>query len=585
MSAAAWLTTTAAIAQPSPDAHKLYAVIIANNTSVDQGVAPLRYADDDGARYWELFSSAANAEVHLLTTLDNESQLLFDGLAPQTRPPARAQVLSTLQKVRGAIARDRAQGVKTTLFVVFAGHGAIDEKGVGYLSLSDAPFTRQDLYREVISPQAADRTHLIIDACNAYYMVRSRNGEGGDDRSGESYDDEFMRFLEQSNQLSQAPTVGVFVSTTGAAEVHEWSRYRGGVFSHQLRSGLLGAADVDGDLDVTYQELEAYLAAANASVTNPRARINVFAQAPAQSRHESILELDQLKKATFLELDRAQEGRYHLEDSRGVRYADFHKGSGGVMRIALLWEPLWRAPHYFIRTDRAEARVAPDSGPRVHLSGLPFVERADSARGSVEEAYRLGLFATPYGPGFFQGYSAALDRNASAQVAVVAPAEEDTQLGLQLGLGASQAPLRLNGPHTNLDASLDLWLTPRFALQLVGQFGTGEHEPESDELSAFRLNRIMAGVGATWRWHLPASFVLEANGRTGHQWFVLSTPDQRAGDALALRAELGGLVGYMLSDGLKVGLRGGAAVDVYTEDDREKVSASPFLGVVIGYQR
>ncbi|MEL6179413.1 MAG: caspase family protein [Myxococcota bacterium] len=262
------LHASATVAQESTHGHehKLFAVVIANNASIDAEVAPLRYADDDGARYWELFSSIDNAEVHLLTTLDSESQLLFEGLARQTRPPSQSEVLKTLREVSESIARERARGVRTTLFVVFTGHGAVDDKGTGYLSLLDGPFTRQDLYRNIISPQIADRTHLIIDACNAYFMVRSRDGGGGgDDRSGETYDDEFMQFIQRSDQLSKTPTVGVFVSTAGAAEVHEWSRYRGGVFSHQLRSGLLGAADINGDLKISYQELKAYLAAANAS--------------------------------------------------------------------------------------------------------------------------------------------------------------------------------------------------------------------------------------------------------------------------------------------------------------------------------
>jgi hypothetical protein len=41
--------------------------------------------------------------------------------------------------------------------------------------------------------------------------------------------------------------VGTFVSTSADAQVYEWSRIESGVFSHSVRSGLSGAADLDGD--------------------------------------------------------------------------------------------------------------------------------------------------------------------------------------------------------------------------------------------------------------------------------------------------------------------------------------------------
>ena len=50
---------------------------------------------------------------------------------------------------------------------------------------------------------------------------------------------------------------GVVVATSSEAETHEWSRFDGGVFSHELRSGLLGSADLDGDGQVRYDEIAA----------------------------------------------------------------------------------------------------------------------------------------------------------------------------------------------------------------------------------------------------------------------------------------------------------------------------------------
>ena len=318
---------------------KTYALIVANNGSVDEGVEPLRYADDDGARYYETFSSLAD-EVRLLTVLDADSQRVFPDVAPKTLPPTRRQLSATVAELSAAIARDRDAGVSSQVYLVFTGHGNVDASGEGYLSLADGKLRRSELYRDVLRPLEGTSTHLIIDACHAYFMVRSRGGNQ-DDRSGQRLDQELDAYLAgNKNQNNNLPsTVGVILSTSGTAEVHEWSKLRAGVFSHQLRSGLLGAADVDGDGEVGYLELEAFLAAANAGVTNPKARISVYAQAPAQDLSVPIVRLGDYADATTLELPAGVSGRYHVEDSRGVRYADMNVDGSRATQIKLLRAP------------------------------------------------------------------------------------------------------------------------------------------------------------------------------------------------------------------------------------------------------
>ena len=90
-------------------------------------------------------------------------------------------------------------------------------------------------------------------------------------------------FLEEE-QLERYPRAGVIVATSGDQETHEWSRYHGGILSHELRSALSGAADVNGDGRIEYSELRAFLAAANARVQEPRgARRRLRARARARS--------------------------------------------------------------------------------------------------------------------------------------------------------------------------------------------------------------------------------------------------------------------------------------------------------------
>ena len=59
-------------------------------------------------------------------------------------------------------------------FFFYAGHGRVSDDGQGLITLQDGMFSRDDLYREVIAASPAHLNHIIIDACNSYFMVNSR---------------------------------------------------------------------------------------------------------------------------------------------------------------------------------------------------------------------------------------------------------------------------------------------------------------------------------------------------------------------------------------------------------------------------
>src|SRR3954447_9201482 len=86
-------------AQASPSGHDRtqYAIVIANNSSNDKALEPLRYADDDGARYFELFEAQSDDAV-LLTVLDAETQALHPGLASRTLPPTKKELYGQLER-------------------------------------------------------------------------------------------------------------------------------------------------------------------------------------------------------------------------------------------------------------------------------------------------------------------------------------------------------------------------------------------------------------------------------------------------------------------------------------------------------
>ena len=391
----ALLVGTAASAAPERVA---YALILANNASTDPKQAPLRYADDDGARYYELFAPRTRETV-LLSVLDAETQSLHPGLASKTRPPTRAALQEALGRLNARMAEDQARGDNPVLYFVFTGHGKRGPAGEGTVNLLDGAFTRTDLYEKVIAPSRASFLHLIVDACDSYFLVNSRGALPVAPARIEA-----VKSLLATRELSRYPHVGAVLSTTREQESHEWSAIRSGVFSHQVRSALAGAADVNADGRVEYSELQAFVAAANQGVEDVRGRLDVSIQPPALDRATPLVDLGGEPRLGFLLLPTGLEGRLWVEDARGLRVMELHKDRE---RSVVLGLPLGRGYHL-----RATGREAPfqlsRAGAVVDATGLSWRDNAFAARGAVEDAFRDKLFSVPFGPHFYNGYMASL---------------------------------------------------------------------------------------------------------------------------------------------------------------------------------
>src|SRR6188472_1924706 len=67
------------------------ALIVANNESHRAGRSALQNADDDGAKYYDVFSTVAQSDdVVLLTTLDHDTERIFPHLVGKVPAPSRA---------------------------------------------------------------------------------------------------------------------------------------------------------------------------------------------------------------------------------------------------------------------------------------------------------------------------------------------------------------------------------------------------------------------------------------------------------------------------------------------------------------
>lgn len=376
------------------------AVVVGVNQPFDETQSRLQYADDDAARYAELLGPRVE-HLELLTVLDDESQSVFEASTRLARVPDEPGLLAALARARARARGARALGRRTELYFVYVGHGRV-RGGLGEVRLHGGSLDRDELTAAVLEDEAFDRKHLMVDACSAYLLVNAR-GEAEPD-----VDAAFERFL-QAQTLDAYPDVGAVLATSGAGPTHEWSRYQGGVFSHELRSALVGAADADEDGRVEYAEVEAFLAAANLEVPVLEGRPKVFVRAPRIERRAALVELD--GSLPRLELPAALSGHYVVQDLRGLRYAELHKEPGYVMALSLV-----PAQAYALR-DAEGAELMRIAAPQGRLRvPLPLEPRPppNVPRGGVGPP---GAFGAPFGPRFLAGYVAQWQAQLTAEAA------------------------------------------------------------------------------------------------------------------------------------------------------------------------
>ncbi len=216
----------------------------------------------------------------LLADFDRDTALLF----PQTRVHASAPTRSALLRIGSDIAQKvraaTSAGQETQVYFIFAGHGDVDQ-GLGFIELADARFTSSDL-EAWLRQIPFTRAHVILDSCNSFFMLGVRKPGGRHFATPED---------DAKALASRLPNVGVFLSTSAEGEAFEWSEIQSGIFSHVVRSGLLGAADANGDGKVSYLELAGFVETATADVRNSNMRPHIFARGPFARNETPIVDL------------------------------------------------------------------------------------------------------------------------------------------------------------------------------------------------------------------------------------------------------------------------------------------------------
>jgi hypothetical protein len=412
-----------------------FAVVIGNNKSLGRRRPELHYADDDAARYFEILQTMAPGRVWLLSSFDRDSERLFPDAHRNASAPTRKNLEAVGRKLAEQVRAARAQGHETEVYFIFAGHGDVAE-GEGFVEMADARFRSRDLRAWLLSIPFT-RGHVILDSCNSFFMLGVRKPGGR--RFATSED-------AQRAMAERLSNVGVFLSTSAEGEAFEWSDIQSGIFSHVVRSGLLGAADADADGSVSYLELAAFVDTATRDVRNPNMRPHVFARGPGARDSTPIARLQSMSGVRRLELGDASSLRLRLRDSNGLALLDAHAERPSRLTVALP-EAWARGAVIERRRDPAATGVAPslhalpEAPGVVTLAALTDVSAQSRVRGP-DETFQT-LFAQPYGPRALENYVA---ERSKAPPRVYGVSREDTErMGLVLDeLARAESGLRVS---------------------------------------------------------------------------------------------------------------------------------------------
>jgi len=372
-------TAAETAAAPAPQTRR-FALIIGNNTPPRADLPRLRYADDDAVR-WAVLFDTLGADVQVLTELDSESRQLYGDVVPPTSPPSRAALGVAVTHIAAGIAAARAQGARTVFYFVYAGHGDVED-GKAYVALVDAHFSRDDLGAQVLTAVHADTNHVIVDACRASYFLTNR-GPGGERRP---WQDSYFRPREAGSERT-----GFLLSSSSSGLSHEWEEFQAGIFSHEVRSGLLGPADANGDGRVTYRELTGFVRLANRSVRNERFRPQIVSRAPAGG-DDVLLDLHEAGAGSLAinvaSPTAAASSHLMLEDRAGVRWADFHPAASRSAGVRVILPRVgWTTPGFYLRSLATSSEYGVPAGGDVNLTDLAPHALSLLHRGALHDAF------------------------------------------------------------------------------------------------------------------------------------------------------------------------------------------------------
>ena len=198
-----------------------FAVVVGNNLGEPPDV-PLRYAEMDAARMASVLQEVGGVRP--------ENVVLLQGKDADT---VRRALIAVNERVRSA-------GRSTVLLVYYSGHA---DSGALHLGSSRLELTELE---QLVRGSAAAFRLLILDACRSGALTRVKGGTP------------IPPFEIQLGERVAGEGAVFLTSSSASEDSQESDELKGSFFTHALVSGLLGAADENGDGRITLDEAYRY---------------------------------------------------------------------------------------------------------------------------------------------------------------------------------------------------------------------------------------------------------------------------------------------------------------------------------------
>ncbi|MCO4743245.1 MAG: caspase family protein [Proteobacteria bacterium] len=203
-----------------------YALVIgANEGNLADG--PLYFAERDAERVADVLTRAGG---------------VYEENAVLLRAPAAARVEQAIHRLGSRIAADRASGAvdEALVFFYYSGHGDATSLHLGQSQLMLGKLT------DSLDTMGADLRVVVVDACRSGELTRIKGAKPAAP----------FEFTIDEDLMSQG--TAIITSSSSGEDAQESDNLEGGVFTHHFVAGLLGAADVSGDGEVTLTEAYHY---------------------------------------------------------------------------------------------------------------------------------------------------------------------------------------------------------------------------------------------------------------------------------------------------------------------------------------
>lgn len=324
-----------------------FALVVGANVG-DAGDGPLAFAERDAQRMADVLVRLGGVAPENLLLL----------LGPDA--PALERAIASF----GARIDGTGEDGGPILFVYYSGHA--DAQAL-HLAGTRLPFRA---LRERVAALSAEVNVFILDACRSGGLVRTK---------GATPAEPFEIHVEDE---LRSEGLAIITSSAESEDAQESDRLGGGIFTHHLLTGLVGAADVSGDRRVTLSEAYRYAYAQTLQATSTTAVVQHPTYAFDMSGERELV-LTRVDGAAGLgRLQLAEAGSYIVFERFGGHDVAAELTARAGTELALV-------PGTYLVRRRETARVW-EKEVAVRATGLTTLAAADLAPVPYRHAVRKG---------------------------------------------------------------------------------------------------------------------------------------------------------------------------------------------------